>query len=290
MKTKIAHNTLLLLFMAGSSGCSAEFFEYGATNETFTISLQTSPDEVYYIEESTNLDEWILVHAESSNDPKMETSFSEDTSTESSKFFRVIKKPLAETVPLVTEFSFFGGIFHTQSDRHHRLIYHTTVELWNPYKFDIALPNETRERAYWVIIENLPVVTVEAKRSKPFGLETVLDYSIDLNDFPEEYISNSTIETLPWDWIFIENLEMPSGEVYMARTNSSRGLPRGVASSEDRWFWEAATVDPSFPVLYANDNVEISAEPCRITVHLIPFRGFTDDSVHPLDVGEPLVT
>ncbi|MEO0511110.1 MAG: hypothetical protein AAF065_14775 [Verrucomicrobiota bacterium] len=287
MGRKALLNIQVLIFTLFLNGWSADFFNFYVSEGAFNIDLDTKPDEVYFIESSKTLEDWTLIRAESANEPEVETSFSENTSTEISNFFRLTKKPIRETAPLITEFAFYAGIFHTNSDRRHRVRFHVDLELWNPYSFTLIADQESQSRAYFVIIENLPVVTVEIPSRN-------LSYSVDLNDFETNPPPGFLNWALPWVWVDVEDLEIPPGEVYfwsLDSTGVSSGLPRHAAPTEIRWSRRSdLSAIPGFPAFELTDEVVVTAAPSTISIHLIPFNDSWSELPHPLDFGETILS
>jgi hypothetical protein len=295
IRTSLANHSfrvlpVIVLFLASSMINHAQnsSFSYRLLEERFLVDIEPEGNAAYFIEQSDDLENWELVAAQSADDPLFESTYISDTSSKSFSFFRFTEKPLNKTPPIITEFALYVGLFHTQTDSNHRIRYHTATELWNPYGFDIELPTDSGDRAYWLVIENLPVIEVQVIRNFGRVQNVALSYTIDLGDIPVDYSGNTVIENLPWDWLLIDSTKLLAGEVYLTGTDSSRGLARTVASSEDRWSWETVQ-SPSFPMLYSDDEVRITADSCSITIHLIPFS-LQPTSVHPLELGEPILS
>jgi hypothetical protein len=288
---KLSALFLLLATFLNQSVHPDNAFSYELDGGVFSLQLRTEPGETYYIEDSINLRDWVLRRAESSEDPAMIRRHETAVSTESKRFFRASTRSLERTPPVITEFALSAGLFHTQTDGLHRLRYHIEIELWNPYKFGIELLPRADTRAYWIVVDGLPTVTVQLQKDNAGRSGASPFFQIDLSDFPSDYPNNTVLESLIWDWCPIDDLEIFSGEVYRTRTPPPQGLSRTIAARADSWAWHTV-YDPIDPekVIGPDDQVTISAEPAELTLYLIPFGANFSPGTHPLELGEPIVS
>jgi Tfp pilus assembly protein PilX len=194
--------------------------------------------------------------------------------------------------PAITEFSLSVGIFHTQSDRRHRLRYHMYVEWLNPYPFDMGFDgsypwptwvSNPDDRGYIIILDNLPAIEVT-------NLSSNQQFTVDLNDFDESMSSNTSNESQVNSWMSFAELSSPGGGLSHGIDASSnyrmaepdpieqpRGLARTIAESPNLWQWGGATAPVSGPrpanTIYGNDSIRIRAQSAStVDLYVVPFR------------------
>jgi len=186
---------------------------------------------------------------------------------------------LALHQPIITEFSLSMGLFHTQSDKRHRLRFHMHVEWLNPYPYDMGFNNA---KAYVIIADNLPTVEITNVTS---GQNII----VDLNDFDESLYDNDLNESKINSWMEFDELSdrsggslqygIDAGRVYRMsepdKTTQPRGLSRTIGDGANKWSWGGAAPPANLPraqnTIYGSDTIRIrSTTPVQMNLLAVP--------------------
>ena len=191
--------------------------------------------------------------------------------------------------PLVVGYALAVGIFHTQSDRRHRIRFHMHTEWLNPYPWDITFDDlfyQEGNRGYVVMVDNLPRIRITNETSGD-------TFEVDLSDFDENLSYNSENESNFNSWMEFAPLSNPTGpsiygidagHVYRtiepSPTTQTEGLARTIQEDPNKWRWGGAspplnTVRPS-GYIYGSDTIHIeSLEPVKMDITVVPMLGET---------------
>lgn len=241
---------------------------YRDSNITDVIANMINPD--YYLDNGVNI---LTASAFKITANQLGRSYnSSDTPTSG--------KLLSSHSPLLSEFRLSMGLFHTQSDRKHRLRFHMYTEWLNPFPYDLAFRHP---KGYIVIVDNLPMIKIE-------NVSSGLGFSVDLNDFDETLSSNTLNESKINSWQRFANLSNPkgnlkygidAGRVYRMTepdlTHQPQGLARTLAeSSDDRWYYRDSSAPASGArqknSIYGDDDIHVfmSKNTLKIDLTLVP--------------------
>ncbi len=190
-----------------------------------------------------------------------------------------IDQPLALHQPIISEYSLSMGVFHTQSDRRHRIRFHMYVEWLNPYPYNMGFSNE---KAYIILADNLPTLEITNET-------TGEGFSVDLNNFDEDLSSNSENESKINSWMEFDELSsseseslqygIDAGRFYLMsepdKIDQPQGLARTIAEDPYRWSWGGASPPATGPRpsnrIYGSDTIRIrSITPVYMNLTVIP--------------------
>jgi hypothetical protein len=171
--------------------------------------------------------------------------------------------PHRVVAPALSEFRLSCGLFHTQSDRRHRLRFHLYSEWVNPYPYAMAY---RYPKGLVAIVDGLPTLEVT-------NLASMESFRADLNDFDENLYDNSLNESKLHAWLQFAPLEksggalrygLEAGRVYgMVEPRVEQkpdGLARTLAQGEHAWRYNPGNAPATGRLpgtLYADDRVRI---------------------------------
>lgn len=204
---------------------------------------------------------------------------------------------ISHTPPILTEFCLSMGIFHTQSDRRHRLRYHLHSEWLNPYPHEMGFRSK---RPFLILVDQLPRLEVLNESSGE-------GFIVDLNAFNPDFRYNDPSQSKIHAWMEFDRLStsprreatygIDAGQVYRMsepdKVRQPQGLARTLQEAPNLWRWggaqapEAGAREPNR--IYGDDVMRIrSLDPVRLRLSVLPLSNEAriPDDQHPDSFAE----